>query len=209
MLVSDIPIDIQDQVGPSTVIVKQAYRHVRRGTPSDIQGSRFLGRRNLRPLLIEPPFLATCKQVRREALAIYYGENSFQSPNHNTTIRFLAQVPATYAPLICSLRALPEWQVWRAQDYVNDPTSDLAPTVRGSWVASYFGQFCRLFRLSYDEYVAIGRTKGVRNDAVLLPAPTTDEAGNRKTEWVSIDGLDNYREVIDGGQVFIRRKDQA
>lgn len=61
---------------------------------------------NIRPFITEPPLLDTCKQVRGEGLAQFYGANTFQSPDLITTERFLNEFERDRLSLIRSLRAM-------------------------------------------------------------------------------------------------------
>lgn len=53
----------------------------------------------------EPALLATSRQIREEAIPVFYGTNTFQSPYSSRTLAFLSQLGCARARTLRSLRA--------------------------------------------------------------------------------------------------------
>ena len=160
------------------------------------------------PPLTEPTFLITCKQIRNEALEIYYGANIFQLAGTRDSSRVFKRVDPKRGALLRSVRIVDEVVIWDLIDAINDRTTTVLPDlVEFCTYVIIDGQLRISIQPFTQEIINAATTNGVRKRALLVPIPVAVEDGSRNTSWVTLDHIKDFEAVKKGNKVIFRRKD--
>ena len=117
------------------------------------------------PFVTEPGFLATNRQIRAEAMPIFYGNNIFSATHEWTVINWLRHLDTSQASHIQSIRA------FKYSLFPYDSPLD--------WV--------RYVQCYGAELVEVCGERSVRRAAILVELPMAE---NGDTEWAPYDKLD-------------------
>ena len=155
--------------------------------------------------ITEPTFLVTCKQIRNEALEIYYGANIFQLSGTRESTRVFKHINSKRGALFRFVRIVDELVIWDIIEAINHCTATEPPDlVEFCTYVIVSGQFLTKTQRSTQEIVDAATT--IRKEAILAPIPTAAEDGSRNTSWVTLDHINEYEGVKKGDKVIFRRK---
>ena len=135
------------------------------------------------------------KQVRTEALPVFYGQNEFRATNVHSLQLFLQQFGRERLSLLRSVTAV--------------SLADMMTISQGLWSGEVGKEFVRAstgsswkqFSHKYlmrdvcrmgEKVVRIGEEHGVRRTALLLPAFGTAPGSDSSVRWITIDEYKSY-----------------
>lgn len=157
----------------------------------------------------EPSLLAANKQVRNEALAIYYGANIFQCRSEANNLNFFRQTDKTKLSLMHTLRAVSDADFYRIFDAVimTNPKRgfDLVPL--GQSFDEFFSKRLREHIHEFGERLVLqAEHHGVSKDAVFLPFILLSAGPEEKAVgWKTVEEYGQYDvKEKDGEIVFVR-----
>ena len=158
------------------------------------------------PFIQQPALLATCKQIQNEALAMFYTQNIFQSADLHTSIACLNRMSLQTRPMLRSLRTLSDGYLWEIIDVLD--TSRPLPRESVQLIKYWFADvLCLELRKMYKQLRHFCSAGGVREDAILLPLPDTQQRGSYT--WITGSEIDNYEALVTHGRFVIQRKEAA
>lgn len=162
-----------------------------------------------RPLVKEPALIRTCKQIRNDAMPIFYGTKTFLSPSSSNLVHFFQRFDRRRLSLIRNLRAP------STTDYIN---ITIAARSRHSFALLYarprasckFQVLCCKEMFVLDELISLGErllSAGVRNglkaDALFIPLVNPDPEAERRFIWHTVEESGQYTLEENGGKLKI------
>ena len=162
----------------------------------------------IHPFIVEPALLHTAKQVRNEALAVFYGANVFASPERKTTVLFLEQFGVERLSLLRYLRVISD-----AVGHIS--ISELVRSGKlsenylhmGASAGQAVARLClKRIRVVGKELRKIGKGQGVRKEAMLLPIYVPNAVLCPEPKWATIDVHTEYKVERRDGQVMVVRR---
>lgn len=164
------------------------------------------------PYISEPALLSACKQVRREALAIFYECNTFSSGDEIAVKAMFMQLRRSKLAMLRSIRSVSYQDFYKLAANVSDPSfihffshngDKSSPRLQGRRLV------LRRLRKLGAELLDHGRSRGVRADAVLLPLVDSILTVERwdTIEWVSAEEHKKYDAMEEGGRDVLVKMD--
>lgn len=163
----------------------------------------------------EPALLATCRQIRSEALSTFWCSNVFQAFGSAPIQTIITQFAAKKMRSNTALHINPVGFSSSTDSYSASVCNALTNRVRQeSIIGTKEGHECarRIFKEQNggwkyfweNMFARCGVTEDVR-DSVLLPFEIT-ESGHTKTDWTNINGFKDYDVMLEGDKYVIRHK---
>jgi hypothetical protein len=188
----DLPAEIRNRIHNYALVVHN---------PVELDRGRYL--------IKEPALLKTGQQVRNEALAIFYGANTFAvrrvgQSGIETAQSFLMWLGTKRAALLRSLRALSasdENNVWHAACVKIMKRGERQLRQEALCELSLYKKELQVL---VKDLLSIDEANGIRETAILLPMPT----GTTKkctTHWVAIYELKDFIQEGSGKDMVLKR----
>jgi hypothetical protein len=149
------------------------------------------------PYTREPALLLANKQVRNEAMPVFYGQNEFRTPSGDAFKLFMQRSGRERLSLLRSVRAVSGVDMVKISSSFR---SELKQNLSRGWIepnALSKKRFCmeyhhrRIHELGQD-LVRIGEDNGMLRAALLFPIFGTGEGSDFTVSWVSIDEAKKY-----------------
>lgn len=181
--------------------------HIYHDALVEVEPIRLISIHKLASFIIEPALLLTTKQVRSDALPVFYGANTFRSLGSDALEKFLQQCSNEKLSLLRFLHCISRSDADAIMaDMLMSKRVQVEYRKKGNdmhrWLVE---QYLQRVRKQGEKLMQIGEEQGVNRGAMLLPiyAPTPDICFD--SEWVTLDEYKQYTVRNDGGNIEVVR----